>query len=140
MLALRGVLALDPDTAKAHELLGLVELRLGHWSHARDASRQAVEHRGGLVRAWNNLGVALYQLGEFEGALDAWRQAVDREPDFWDALWNLGLKAAERGHPELARPALQRFLDQAPPGRYAADRERARVLLAQLGRSREPER
>jgi tetratricopeptide (TPR) repeat protein len=129
---LERVLGRDPDDAKAHELLGLVELRLGHWRQARDASRRAVELRAGLARAWNNLGVALYQLGEFDAALAAWGQAVAREPDLWDALWNLGLKAAERGRPELARPALRRFAAEAPAPPYAAERERARALLLEL--------
>ncbi len=41
------VLARDADNAKAYELLGLVELRLGHWTQARDASRRAVQRRAG---------------------------------------------------------------------------------------------
>ena len=34
------VLREDPDNPKAWEQLGLVELRLGHWEHARDRSRR----------------------------------------------------------------------------------------------------
>jgi arylsulfatase A-like enzyme/Tfp pilus assembly protein PilF len=130
---LQRVLARDADNAKAHELLGLVELRLGHWAQARDASRRAVQRRAGLARAWNNLGVASWQLGDVPGALDAWRQAVEHDPDLWDALWNLGLKAAEAKRVDLALPALRRFAAEAPADRYSEERARARALLAQLG-------
>jgi tetratricopeptide (TPR) repeat protein len=129
---LRAVLAKDPDNARAFELLSLVELRLGHWTQARDAARKAVEHRAGLARAWNNLGVASFQLGDLDGALAAWQQAVDREPELWDALWNLGVEAAKAGRSEVARVALARFAAEAPGERYARDREHARRILATL--------
>jgi len=131
---LQRVLADEPDNAKALELLGLVELRLGHWKQARDASRRAVDRRAGLARAWNNLGVASYQLGDVAAALDAWKEAVAREPDLWDALWNLGAKAAEAKRGDLAVPALRRFVAEAP-ARYREDQARARTLLAELAAS-----
>jgi arylsulfatase A-like enzyme/Flp pilus assembly protein TadD len=131
-LTLQKVLAADPDNPKAFEHLGLVELRLNHWRQARDASRRAVELRGGLALAWNNLGVAHYELGEVDAALAAWQEAVARRPDLWDALWNLGLKAAEHGRAELARTALRRFAEEAPASRSAAERRRARALLEGL--------
>ena len=132
-LLLQKVLAKDADNAKALELLGLVELRLGHWAQARDASRRAVERRAGLAHAWNDLGVASYQLGDVAAALEAWKQAVDREPELWDALWNLGLKAAEAKRTDLALPALRRFAAEAPAERYRDERAQARALLARLG-------
>ena len=129
---LQRVLATDPENPKAWEEIGLVELRLGHWQQARDASRKAIERRAGAAQAWNNLGVALFQLGDIKGALDAWSEAVERRPDLWDALWNLGLQAAKHGRPDLARPALARFAADAPSAKYAEDRARARSLLEQL--------
>ncbi len=129
---LQRVLKVDPDNPKAHEQLGLVELRLGHWQQARDRSRRALELNRRLPLAWNDLGVALYQLGQKDEALDAWQKAVDLKPDLWDALWNLGTKAAERGRVEQARQALQRFAAGAPPARYASDIAKARVFLEQV--------
>ena len=114
------------------DMLGLVELRLGHWPQARDWSRRAVERQRELPRAWNNFGVALWQLGEKEKALDAWQQAVDFDPRLWDALWNLGLKAAELGKTAQARKALERFAAGAPP-RYGEDVAKAREMLRRWG-------
>lgn len=128
---LQRVLKTDPDNPKAHEQLGLVELRLGHWQQARDRSRRALELNRRLPLAWNNLGVALYQLGQKDEALDAWQKAVDLKPDLWDALWNLGTKAAERGRVEQARQALERFASGAPPARYGPDIKKAKAFLEQ---------
>ena len=129
---LQKVLADDPGNAQALEQMGVIELRLGHWTQARDLSRKAVELKPGLPMAWNNLGVALYQLGQPGEALDAWQRAVDLKPDLWDALWNLGVKAAQHGRPQQARAALERFVAGAPGERYAGDVRKARGMLEQL--------
>jgi arylsulfatase A-like enzyme/Flp pilus assembly protein TadD len=129
---LQKVLADDPGNAKALEQMGLIELRLGHWTQARDLARKAVDLKPGLPLAWNNLGVALYQLGQPGEALDAWQRAVDLKPDLWDALWNLGVKAAQHGRPQQARAALERFVAGAPGERYAGDVRKARGMLEGL--------
>jgi arylsulfatase A-like enzyme/Flp pilus assembly protein TadD len=129
---LQKVLADDPGNAKALEQMGVIELRLGHWTQARDLSRKAVDLKPGLPLAWNNLGVALYQLGQPGEALDAWQRAVDLKPDLWDALWNLGVKAAQHGRPRQARAALERFVAGAPAERYAGDVQKARGMLEGL--------
>jgi arylsulfatase A-like enzyme/Flp pilus assembly protein TadD len=125
----------DAENAGAWEELGLIELRLGHWPQARDASQHAVALQRQRPLAWNNLGVALYQLGDRgdrEAAVDAWQQAVTFKADLWDALWNLGLKAAELGRARQARAALERFVAGAPAVRYGDDIRKAREVLARL--------
>jgi arylsulfatase A-like enzyme len=126
---IQKILKTDPENARAWEALGLVELRLGHWPQARDASERAVALQRQRPLAWNNLGVALYQLGKREEAVDAWQQAVTFKPDLWDALWNIGLKAAEIGRTQQARAALERFAAGAPPARYGDDIKKAREIL-----------
>jgi arylsulfatase A-like enzyme/Flp pilus assembly protein TadD len=128
---LQGVVAKDPGDPKAHEQLGLVELRLNHWAQARDHSREALRLNPRLPLAWNDLGVALFQLGQKDEALDAWQKAVDLQPDLWDALWNLGTEAAGLGRAAQARKALERFAAGAPPARYGPDIEKARAYLKQ---------
>ena len=126
------VLKADPENPKAWEDLGLIELRLGHWPQARDASQHAVALQRQRPLAWNNLGVAFYQLGNPAGAVDAWQQAVTFKADLWDALWNLGLKAAEIGRARQARAALERFVAGAPAARYGDDIKKAREMLGRL--------
>jgi len=129
---LQRVLANDADNPKTCEQLGLVELRLGHWTQARDRSRQALKLNPRLPLAWNNLGVALFQLGAKGEGIDAWQKAVDLQPDLWDALWNLGTQAAALGRTEQARKALERFAAGAPPARYGPDIEKAKAFLRQV--------
>ena len=132
------VLKGDAENAGAWEELGLIELRLGHWPQARDASQHAVALQRQRPLAWNNLGVALYQLsdhgdrGAREAAVDAWQKAVTFKADLWDALWNLGLKAAELGRARQARAALERFVAGAPAARYGDDIKKAREVLGRL--------
>jgi Flp pilus assembly protein TadD len=126
------VLKGDPENAKGWEQLGLIELRLGHWPQARDASQHAVALQRQRPLAWNNLGVALYQLGRREEAVDAWQQAVTFKTDLWEALWNLGLKAAEIGRTRQSRTALERFAAGAPSARYGEDIKKAREILGRL--------
>ena len=126
---IQKILKADGENARAWEALGLIELRLGHWPQARDASQRSVALQRQRPLAWNNLGVALYQLGKREEAVDAWQQAVTFKPDLWDALWNIGLKAAEIGRTQQARAALERFAAGAPPARYGDDIKKAREIL-----------
>jgi arylsulfatase A-like enzyme/Flp pilus assembly protein TadD len=128
---LQRLLKSEPDDAKAVEQLGLIELRLGHWTQARDRSRQALALNPRLPLAWNDLGVALFQLGQKGEALDAWQKAVDLQPDLWDALWNLGTEAAGLGRTAQARKALERFAAGAPPEKYGPDIEKAKAFLRQ---------
>ena len=119
--------------AKAHETLGLVELRRGRWprqrwrrealrSNARPAARLEQPRRRPLPARRPG------------GALDAWQRAVELDPELWDALWNLGTRP--RSGLGAGREGPARFAERAPRDRYGPDVERARGMLAQLRRLR----
>jgi len=130
---LEQVLAADPKNAQAHELLGVVYLRLERPRDARVQLEQALALNRRLPSAWNTLGVALYTLEGPAAALEAWRQAVALDGTQYEALLNIGLVSAQSGRRDQARQALQRFVATAPPQRFAADIEKARQLLRQIG-------
>ena len=123
-----------PNDPKAFENLGIVALRLQRPAEARDALRRALALNPSLPIAWNTLGVALYQLEGPGPALDAWQRSVTLDARQYDALYNLGLVALEAGRSAQARQALEQFVATAPQQRFAAERQRARELLAQVGR------
>jgi len=128
----RRVLAADPGNARAHQQLGLIEMRQQRWHEARADLQAAVKANPRLAVAWNNLGVVLYELKKPEAALQAWQKAIDLVPDQWDTLWNLGTKAAENGRPEQARAALQRFVAGAPRKKYGDEVRQAHRFLELL--------
>jgi len=130
---LEQVLAADPKNAQAHELLGVVDLRLERPQDARAHLEQALALDRRLPSAWNTLGVALYTLEGPAAALEAWRQAVALDGAQYEALLNIGLVSAQTGHQDQARQALRRFVATAPPQRFAPDIEKARQILREIG-------
>lgn len=130
---LERVFDTDPRNPVTHQVLSLVALRESDWTRARDQAQRALELNSGLPLAWNYLGTALYNLREPRQALDAWDKALALEPDNLDVLYNASIVAMEIGDRERARRALRAFIATAPPEELAADIERARDLLRELG-------
>ncbi len=133
LAVLQRAAAAGPDDPKVQENLGIVLLRTGDAGGARVRLERALQLNPQLPIAWNTLGVARYRLGDPAGALAAWQRAVAIDPRQFDALYNLGLAAAEAGQVAEAKQALSRFVATAPPARWAADIQKARQVLAQLG-------
>lgn len=127
------VLAAHPNDARAHELLGMVTLRLGQPRQARVHLEKALSIDRRLPAAWTTLGVALYELEGPEAALSAWRQALALDGAQFDALLNIGLVTAQTGRRDEARQALRRFVSTAPPQRFGPDIAKAQQLLREIG-------
>jgi choline-sulfatase len=127
------VLTLDPNNARAHELLGMVSLRMGQPRQARVHLERALALNRRLPSAWNTLGVALFQLEGPDAALGAWREAIALDGTQYDALLNVGLVAAQAGRTAEAREALRRFVATAPPQRFGPDIQKAQRLLREIG-------
>lgn len=127
------VLATDPNNARAHELLGMVSLRMGQPQQARTHLERALALNRRLPSAWNTLGVALFQLEGPDAALGAWREAIALDGTQYDALLNVGLVATQAGRPAEAREALRRFVATAPPQRFGPDIQKAQRLLREIG-------
>ena len=123
----------DPATARAHQELGSLLLAMDRPAEARTHLRRAVELNDQLASSWNTLGVALYRLEGPAPALEAWQRAVALDAKQYDALFNIGLVAASAGRAQEARQALRQFVATAPPQRFAADLQKARTILRELG-------
>lgn len=127
------VLATDPNNARAHELLGMISLRMGQPQQARAHLERALAINQKLPSAWNTLGVALFQLEGPDAALRAWREAIALDGTQYDALLNVGLVTAQAGRTAEAREALRRFVATAPPERFGPDIQKAQRLLREIG-------
>jgi len=130
---LEKVLAANPKNTRAHELLGMVDLRMQKPQEARAHLEQALAINRKLPSAWNTLGVALYGLEGPEAALKAWQQAVALDGTQYEALLNIGLVSAQTGRRDQARQALRRFVATAPPQSFGPDIRKARQLLTEIG-------
>jgi len=130
---LTKLLASHPEDARAHELLGMVALRLENLAVARGELERSLALDAKSASAWNTLGVALYRLEGPGPALAAWQKSVNLDPTQYDALLNIGLVAAQAGRRAEASRALKQFLATAPADRFAEDRQKARGLLQEIG-------
>jgi tetratricopeptide (TPR) repeat protein len=112
--ALVSVLALAPNNAEAHRLMGIsFQMRNDH-QKAVESLRKSVVNRPDDAMTLMNLGSSLYEIGAIDEALSTLRQACALAPDMASAWYNLGkaLKMQVRG--EEARDAFEHALKRDP--------------------------
>jgi len=73
--AFRKALAIRPDWAEAHSLLGSALSRAGSRQEAEKELRQAVQLKPDYAEGWNYLGEFLQQQGKTQEAQDAFAKA-----------------------------------------------------------------
>jgi tetratricopeptide (TPR) repeat protein len=141
---LRGAVRRDPDKARPHYFLSLVQFqqgeRLRNESGQKEAAaekfRQAAASARQVIRLQDNhgpayrvLGRSLHQLGQRTEAIAALRRAVQCRPDRGDFHLYLGEVLAEDGQRDAAIMELEQAAELMPPGdtraRQALDRVRA---------------
>jgi arylsulfatase A-like enzyme/Flp pilus assembly protein TadD len=123
----------DPRNATAYQNIGIADLQYGKAAEALAAFDRAFALNDHLPRAWNAKGVALEKIGRPKEAMEAWKRAFDLDPHQFDALYNLALVSGQQGDLETARWALERFASSAPAGRYHAEIDQAKSVLARMG-------
>jgi arylsulfatase A-like enzyme/Flp pilus assembly protein TadD len=127
------VLAQEPANAQAFQNMGIVALRARELGTARQYLERAVSIEPRLPLALNALGVVEAESGNDDAAIARWSKCVDIDPKQLDALFNLGLVAARAHRNDVAKKALTDYLDRARGDKFAAQRARAREILAGLG-------
>jgi arylsulfatase A-like enzyme/Flp pilus assembly protein TadD len=127
--AFRRMLEIDPRSGRAHENLGILQLRGEQYAEAEASLRRALSLDPGLSSAYTPLGVLLSDQNRMDEAIDAWSEAVRLDPGQHLALYNLTVALAALGREAEAREAGARFLRTAPPSLYAAQLAQIRSLL-----------
>jgi len=89
-------LAVEPNSAFAHNNLGDVLNRQGRPAEAIDHFQQALRLKPDFPLAHNNWGVALTQQGKLAEAIDQFQQALRLKPDFPLAHNNWGVALSRR--------------------------------------------
>ncbi len=124
-------LAVSPDNAVAHSLLGSALQDQGRLDEALAHHREAVRIAPGYVEARVNLGAALAAAGRPEEAVREYRAALRSRPGDRTALTNLGAALLQQGRLEEAEPWLRRALATAPED--VATQRRLGTVLALRG-------
>jgi len=119
----------DPSSGRAHQNLGILQLRREEYAEAETSLRQALRVEPSLSTAYTPLGVALSEQGRFSEAIEAWRQAVALDGAEYLALFNLTLALFSQDRLDEAREAGEQFIRTAPPAMYSVQRAQIRALL-----------
>jgi Tfp pilus assembly protein PilF len=102
---------LDPRSAAAAHILGVVSLNRNDLTGAETAFREAVRLRPDFAEAYNDLGGTLLRLKRPDEAVAAFRRAA--ELHYAPALYNLGnVYLREKQNPARAREVLERAVRQ----------------------------
>jgi protein O-GlcNAc transferase len=108
-----------PESANAHNTLGVVLIQQGRTSEALTAFRAALRADPAHAEASNNLGNALHALARDEEALPYLQRALNSQPQLADAHMNLGLVLHALQRYDEAVAAFNRVLELAPRTPYA---------------------
>ncbi|HEY1379498.1 MAG TPA: DUF6165 family protein [Gemmataceae bacterium] len=93
----RLALQLNPDTAIAHQVLGLLAWRAGRPREGIDRLRRALALRPDLPSAHNGLGLCHAQLGDHDSALRHYELALLLQVDHPHARFNRAMQLLRRG-------------------------------------------
>jgi tetratricopeptide (TPR) repeat protein len=132
---LREAALLSPDSARAHDLLGVALAAVGRLQPAIEAGEKAIRLDPQLAGAWNNLGTLYSARGDHERALEATRQALRLAPDFAEAHNNLGKVHFDRGKLDEALASFERAMELRPS--YLEAMQNRGLVLGELGRFQE---
>lgn len=109
---LKRALEIDPRSAEANTLMGVLNQAQNEPELAERYYRQALRHDPHFAMALNNYGTFLYARGRYEDALGPLRTLVG-DPAYRErprAYENLGLTELKVGNKERARAAFERAL------------------------------
>lgn len=112
--AYRRILKLQPHSAHALHLLGLVRHQQGDQGEARTLIERALAVDAGNAAYHNSLGLVRLAEGDADGAAAAFRAALDRDPLLAQAFNNLGNAEQKAGRLSEAVASYDRALALAP--------------------------
>jgi predicted O-linked N-acetylglucosamine transferase (SPINDLY family) len=107
-------LRLKPDSAGAHNDLGMILILQGRLPEAVKSFREAVRLKPDFHSAYSNLGNALRELGDLDNAVASLRKAVLLRPDFVEAHLNLGIALEAQGKLDEATASYRQAVHYRP--------------------------
>jgi tetratricopeptide (TPR) repeat protein len=131
--ALADVLALRPDFAGAHSLLGNAHLAAGDKAKAMSSYRMAIALAPGRAHGHLDLGRACLALGEPEHARVALGRALELDPNLLEARYLLGRAHLNSGHLQEGCAILTAYVHDAAATPEEGDRvTRAKAILSRF--------
>ena len=110
----RAALVLAPNSATAHNSLGLLAVDLNRPQDAVKEFERAATHDPNNASYWANLGNARRAIQDARGAYQAFRRALEVDARAPDAINGLGVLLVETKRSSEAIPLFERALSAAP--------------------------
>ena len=110
----QAALVLEPNSAAAHNGLGLLAIDTGRAGDAVKAFERAAAIDSNNASYWANLGNARRATGDRAGAEQAYRRALEADARAADAANGLGVLLIEANRPAEAAPWFERAIAAAP--------------------------
>jgi len=107
-------IALDPTSARAHNLRGASLFRLEKYDAAEEDFRNALTLNPYYAEAYNNIGSVYFARGRLDTAMDMFRYALSLSPDSVPALYSLGTLLLLRGKADEGSAYLSRGVELDP--------------------------
>lgn len=115
---MRRVIALMPQMAEAHFILGQALQGQNRLSEAAISYRNAASMQPAMAEAHYSLGCVLHKQGNRNGAIESYQKALLARPDYVDALANQGSTFQELGKLDAAITCYRRALQLRPDLEY----------------------
>jgi predicted O-linked N-acetylglucosamine transferase (SPINDLY family) len=131
----RAVLAVQPNTYEALNLLGIIRAQAGDLKQAADLLRRAVAARPLEPVAHNNYGNVLCDLGRWQEALSLYERALQLDPRYPEAYGNRGRALSALGELEEALGNYDQLITLRPDNAQAYYNRGA--MLQKLNRTEE---
>ena len=109
----RTALDLEPGSAEALRLAGVLAMTLGRWNEAIDLTNKAIERDPLRPNSYHNLGVALLAVNRDTEAEVASRKAIELDPDGALRHWAIGLALLLQGKTDAALREMQQETDES---------------------------
>ena len=118
--AYETAIALDPEHADAHALLGEALVMMNEPTQAEPVLRTALALGATTASTYKNLGLTLAATGRFDEAIEYIEQALARQPESVAAQYSRASILRTAGRTEEARLQYQKLLAQRPSHAAAA--------------------
>src|SRR5262249_1943963 len=110
----RNVIALDPKSAQAQNILGILLQDKGQVDEAIACWKQAIALNPRYVQPHYNLGIALANKGEADGAIACFRNVIALDPKSAQAQNILGILLQDKGQVDEAIACFRKALALDP--------------------------
>lgn len=108
------IIQIYPSYAKAHQLVGMIFMKAGDFTQARQAYSTALDLNSTDPEILNSFGNYYKQTAQFEEALNLYEKAINLRPEYTQAKINLGELYLKNQNPVKAAELFETALIESP--------------------------